>query len=107
MLLLVIYLSVVNALCFICLLSGHTASTCQTMYSCKLCNEKHNTLLHEDQDSKMSKVSGKEQKGTVEQLKTSENMTDVTQKFPGTTCAVATVLLGTAVVRVRDIDGRL
>lgn len=40
-------------LCFNCLCPYHTAKACETKYSCKLCNLKHNSLLHFEHDTEV------------------------------------------------------
>lgn len=73
--------------CFRCLSSSHWASRCLSRKSCQSCNRHHHTLLHSDAET-----------SNVEEL-------------PGTHTALVShsrqpaVLLGTAIVHVRDAAG--
>lgn len=40
-----------NALCFKCLQKGHTVVNCRSRYTCRVCNQNHNSLLHVSQSN--------------------------------------------------------
>lgn len=94
-----------HSLCFTCLKPGHLSNSCPTTYKCRTCEGKHNTLLHKDSVESGSNV--------IEELRRPESpingeiATGSAQKFSGTTHTDATVVLGTAMVRVRDMTGQL
>lgn len=77
-------LIVKNRFCINCLRSGHLAPQCKAM-SCKLCNHKHNSLLHFDKPNAESK-----------QL--------VSSPISLSTCISNQVLLSTAIVKVSTIN---
>ena len=45
-----------KSLCFNCLRSKHLVKDCNSKFSCKYCNIKHNSLLHENKDNKSNNV---------------------------------------------------
>lgn len=78
-------------LCFSCLRPNHVASSCPSNSTCKKCEKKHHTILHMDQMPSTSSSADKSN--------------EPPPKFSGTSFAQSTVVLGTAVVRVRDNTG--
>lgn len=101
-----------NGVCFICLRQGHQAKSCTSMFKCRSCDGKHNTLLHVDED-KLALSSSKVKCSTEKvqsSTKSEENETAASgssTKFSGTARIETTVVLGTAMVRVRDSLGGL
>lgn len=91
-----------NGICFICLKSGHPAKSCTSTFKCRSCGGKHSTLLHLENTKP---TSAGEAEGSTEESKTS--VTDNTAKFSGTARTETTVILGTAIVRVRNSSGEL
>lgn len=85
-----------NKLCFSCLSSKHMINECQSKHTCKKCNKRHHTTLHADESSVSIACSN---------LATETEIRESPPKFEGTSCSNNTVLLGTAIVRVRDQCG--
>lgn len=96
-----------NSLCFICLKPGHLANSCPATYKCRTCEGKHNTLLHEESKNPVSRDVDNGRKDKSEVSTTTGMAADSSQKFVGTTRTDATVVLGTAMIRVRDMAGEL
>ncbi|CAH1725392.1 unnamed protein product [Aphis gossypii] len=99
-----------NGVCFICLKSGHAAKACTSTFKCRSCGGKHSTLLHIDYAKPASVVSYGDAECSTEGAESTEKRTTATEnqvKFSGTVRTEATVILGTAIVRVRDNVGKL
>jgi len=94
-----------KSLCFICLASGHTANKCTTTYTCKICEGRHNTMLHLPTES--AGTSEKSGNAIAHTEKTSQKPTGSSASFSGNLSAETTVVLGTAVIRVPDDAGLL
>lgn len=78
-------------LCFVCMESGHHATSCAVTRSCQVCNRRHNTMLHsatEEQTQQSNSVM------TCSARTTTEN-------------ATSKVLLATALMYVQGCDGEL
>lgn len=86
-------------LCFICLQGDHFVGACTATYLCKLCNGRHNTLLHIDTvvnrctASTSSEVSKKSESSASE------------PQFAGAVQSEMRVVLATAKLRIRDHTG--
>lgn len=78
-----------SKLCFNCLRPGHYQRSCTNLRSCKTCNKKHHTLLHEQKPS--------------ESIKTDHTVINVAQA----TADASTVLLSTAIIHVTAADGKI
>ncbi|XP_022160658.1 uncharacterized protein LOC111026817 [Myzus persicae] len=90
-----------NRLCFSCLSASHMVNACSSKYNCKACGQRYNTLLH------LNKGEGTTSPSTSNQVTTADP-SDGTEKrthFAGAARADNTVLLGTAIVRVRNKAG--
>lgn len=98
-----------NQLCFNCLRKGHTSIRCNSDRLCLTCKEKHHSALHS-----MFKNANLATHGQA--LKSSRSAQSVTAaatttKTPsadglvGATAGRRTVLLGTAIVNIRDYNG--
>lgn len=95
-----------NGLCFCCLKKGHSVISCSSTYSCKKCQSKHNTLLHQDSGLFTSnEVNSSQDKQVL--VDNTAHGSEVLPKFAGTTSADLTAVLGTAVIRVQDTAGEL
>lgn len=94
-----------KGLCFICLRSGHSASTCTSDHKCKHCEGKHSTLLHEEKRNFSQAEGTSSEKQMASSSSTTDKAADVSQKFSGSACVEATVVLGTAIVRIKDTAG--
>ncbi|XP_060873756.1 uncharacterized protein LOC132947470 [Metopolophium dirhodum] len=91
-------------LCFICLKTGHSVGSCTASFTCKKCEGRHNTLLHiENVGTKNNSETTQKEKSDV-QSSTSKPVENNTV-FAGTIATQATVVLGTAVVRIQDDTG--
>jgi len=93
-----------HSLCFICLKTGHSVGSCTASFTCKKCEGRHNTLLHlENVGTKNNSELTQKEKSDVEPStsKPAENNT----VFSGTVSTQATVVLGTAVIRIQDDTG--
>ncbi|XP_060860374.1 uncharacterized protein LOC132937587 [Metopolophium dirhodum] len=96
-----------NSVCFICLKSGHPAKSCTSTFKCRSCSGKHSTLLHLDMVKPAASGDAEGSTESTESGETKANATDSIVKFSGTARAETTVILGTAIVRVRDSLGKL
>lgn len=94
-----------KSLCYICLTSGHTANKCTTTYTCKKCEGRHNTMLHLPTES--ADTSENSGNAIVHTKKASQKPTGSSASFSGNLSAETTVVLGTAVIRVKDDAGLL
>jgi hypothetical protein len=84
-------------LCFFsCSSPSHTAKACKSKWSCSICKKQHHSLLHQDSIS-----SCVVQENDSIQSTSQDNIT----KFSGLSCATSTVVLGTAIVHMRDSRG--
>lgn len=105
----------VAGLCYNCLRKGHQAKECTATKTCRKCNKRHNTLLHED--SKRSNSPDMPPAPSVQQPEDSRKPDAVqpsatANQHVSTTCASShhvatkTVLLLTAVVQAIDRNNR-
>ncbi|KAF0704944.1 Uncharacterized protein FWK35_00037405, partial [Aphis craccivora] len=93
-----------NSLCFICLKSGHNASSCTAVFTCKKCEGRHNTLLHLESFGVKNNSEVTQKENTNVQATTSKPVGNNTV-FAGTISTQTTVVLGTAVIRIQDNTG--
>jgi hypothetical protein len=86
-----------NNLCFNCLTSGHGTSKCSSSGRCRVCQQQHHTLLHQDRDNSSSGTSSsrEEQGPSGEQQKQFIAHTMEEGYIP-------TTMLATALVKVTD-----
>ncbi|UYV80693.1 hypothetical protein LAZ67_19001416, partial [Cordylochernes scorpioides] len=84
-----------NNLCFNCLRSNHRVTSCKFTMHCKSCNKKHHTLLHSFQPESLNTTSIK---APIAQSSISCFLSDTTRPNE-------TILLSTAIVRVRAENG--
>ena len=84
-----------NRLCFNCFSNSHMLNECGSKFSCRTCNGKHHSLLHNNSPSSVS-PSPKPQTSC-----------EVDSPVPNSlSCSsMATVLLGTAVTKIQSRDG--
>ncbi|UYV77734.1 hypothetical protein LAZ67_15002083 [Cordylochernes scorpioides] len=84
-----------NNLCFNCLRSNHRVTSCKITMHCKSCNKKHHTLLHSFQPEPLNTTSIE---APIAQSSVSCFLSDTTKPNE-------TILLSTAIVRVRAENG--
>jgi transposase InsO family protein len=96
------------SLCMNCLKPSHQAKNCSSG-SCKVCNQKHNTLLHNPQGSRNQEDQNEEHEiltpfatPFIPASQTTQTTTCVTQEVH----RPSSVMLSTAVVYVNDIHGQ-
>lgn len=108
-----------NNLCWNCLKQGHQAQNCLSR-GCKKCNQKHNSLLHNNDGTNSSsqgkggKINSESGLGIEAQnsLVVSRNENENRETEHSTVMVArghrtSEVLLSTAVVQVEDVDGQL
>ncbi|CAI6376006.1 unnamed protein product [Macrosiphum euphorbiae] len=104
-----------NRLCTNCLSTSHKTSDCESTYTCRHCALKHHSLLHLDTaqarknscpTNKSTKVNQSTPTPTDTSVPTVSNMTDGVP-FVGTSSSKTNVVLGTAVIRIRNNCGQL
>ncbi|UYV80538.1 hypothetical protein LAZ67_19000508 [Cordylochernes scorpioides] len=84
-----------NNLCFNCLRSNHRVTSCKITMHCKSCNKKHHTLLHSFQPEPLNTTS----------IEAPIAQSGVSCFLSDTTKPNETILLSTAIVRVRAENG--
>lgn len=94
-----------KGMCFNCLTSGHKASSCRSMYNCRTCNRKHHSLLHFEKQREMEEKEQPE-KQQADKSHPSTSGILVSSPVPADTDINAHVFLATALVVVRDKNGR-
>lgn len=94
-----------HKLCFSCLSSAHLVSVCPSKYTCRSCGQRHHSLLHIQSseggpslDTKTAIPSNPDNSTLAD----AGNSTSNHAQFAGAARSLNTVLLGTAMVRVRD-----
>lgn len=85
-----------NRLCFSCMSPKHMIDKCQSKHTCRKCSKRHHTILHTDETSVLTGSSNLVTEVVTEDLQT---------QFIGLSNTFSTVLLGTAIGRVRDQCG--
>lgn len=89
-------------LCFACMHSSHVVDACSSKKGCASCgSRRHNSLLHRNQEKPAVQDSS-----TVSVSPDSQTSSNVTTSFAGTSRANSTVVLGTAVIHIKDAWGR-
>ncbi|XP_065087718.1 uncharacterized protein LOC135709340 [Ochlerotatus camptorhynchus] len=97
-------------ICFNCLRPGHRAIDCSSKKTCSRCQRRHHTLLHEEADSNTVEVAPTIQNEEPACQTSSENHSE-SQRVTETVAscnhskAAKTVMLMTAVVRIKDSRG--
>ncbi|XP_054713576.1 uncharacterized protein LOC129223037 [Uloborus diversus] len=86
-----------SGLCFVCF-KQHNAKNCTSNFLCRICKQKHNTLLHESSKNSLQ-VSSSSNKDSVEETGNS-NLSVNTNEHSGS------ALLPTAVVKINDSSGQ-
>ncbi|XP_055918705.1 uncharacterized protein LOC129950812 [Eupeodes corollae] len=84
-----------NNLCLNCLVQGHTVSQCKIKYNCRICNKRHHTLMHIENNNSSS-------------VQISNNGTSKTQSLvctDSTAMTVPQILLATAKVKISTPSG--
>lgn len=107
-----------NHLCTICLRSGNHQDRCDSGLTCRVCNDGHNTLLHcdmpkeadpqlSDRKERVKRKNSSSSESQAEQ-ETADSSGDESKRVHQALKSnpTETVLLGTAVVRVKGADGR-
>ncbi|KAH9643007.1 hypothetical protein HF086_013568 [Spodoptera exigua] len=95
--------------CYNCFNHGHYANSCKR-FGCKICRRKHNTLVHVDIVSKLSKSDQTGASSSSDNTNDSVNVS--TQSAVGTglslsaSVAQGDVLLATALVKIMGINGK-
>ncbi|XP_058839551.1 uncharacterized protein LOC131695040 [Topomyia yanbarensis] len=105
--------------CFNCLRKGHMIRACPSQRTCAKCNQKHHSMLHQDQPESFAPHKPKdkpEEKAAEHQEATSRmdpepqengSVSVTTSCFAGGQRRTKQVLLQTAVIDVIDVHGRL
>lgn len=91
-----------KALCFLCLASGHRADACKSARMCEHCGAKHNSMLHVNMNIARANESAAAPATAAE---APERVTTDVSSVDATPPGGAHVLLPTAVVNVRDVNG--
>lgn len=96
-----------NNLCFNCLTSGHSARRCRNRMSCRRCNRRHHTLLHQPSSGQSDNVSQSTNHSQIEEEQKKPEHSDNPELALSThfVSEKSTALLATALVQVRDEDG--
>lgn len=91
-------------LCFSCMSPKHRAAACPSKVNCKFCNRRHHSLLHlaEDTQEQTNIVNNDIQ---VSQMTSSTSTEPQNTVFSGSVRAISTVVLGTAIVHIKDHQG--
>ncbi|CAI6359149.1 unnamed protein product [Macrosiphum euphorbiae] len=86
-------LVVSRKLCFACMSPNHMLAACTSTKGCRSCNSKrHHTMLHVNYD----------RKATAGQNTSSGSPAEQSSSFSGAACTNSTVVLGTAIVHIKD-----
>ncbi|KAK9507919.1 hypothetical protein O3M35_007679 [Rhynocoris fuscipes] len=101
-----------NHLCFNCLRPGHFPTKCPSKHNCAICRRKHHSFLHQSPNhttTNITSTSTSQPNSTPSHPSTStDTVTDTPSPgLVGVTAGCKTVLLGTAVVNMRDWKGSL
>nr|XP_049694860.1 uncharacterized protein LOC126054241 [Helicoverpa armigera] len=88
-------------LCTNCLRPGHDSVNCKSKLSCYICNERHNTLLHIERQSKETQAGDSKVTVRAGSSTTLTCLSTTAEPFK------STKILGTAVVRLRHSDGSM
>lgn len=87
-------------LCFACMSSAHMVNACVSIKGCRSCNSKrHHSMLHQNQDRTSTTGKSYQKADTVSKPGPS---TDISSSFAGAARTSSTVLLGIAIIHVRD-----
>ncbi|CAI6369436.1 unnamed protein product [Macrosiphum euphorbiae] len=94
-----------NKLCFSCLSTMHMINKCSSKSSCRICQKRHHTLLHLTTSTSNTTQVSDQTNINVGGESTPASTSQV--QFSGTSRTNSMVVLGTAVVRVKDSCGVL
>lgn len=93
--------------CFHCLSNKHTSRDCTSKFSCRLCSQKHHTMLHTSADDTATATVSESPPAAAVTTTSSEKLSEIQAL---STAAIArapsSVLLATAQVSVRASSGR-
>lgn len=91
-----------NNLCFNCLLYGHSVFKCRLQTSCQICNRRHHSLLHVNNENVSAHL------GQIEDIPDSKEVEEEPVNISANLAnQQSTALLATALVPVRDETGRV
>lgn len=90
--------------CVNCLSTKHTASSCQSKYSCRTCQKKHHSMLHADSNSSVTEKSNTaaSEAQSSSQISPSVTTLNAISRLPSR----PHVLLATTCIKVSSIEGR-
>ncbi|CAH1725014.1 unnamed protein product [Aphis gossypii] len=95
-------------LCFVCLRPDHEANSCKSAYLCKTCEGRHSVLLHLDSKHKGSgKTSTPNTMAISKPIESTTDQNCTATNFSGAVKSDVSVVLATAIVRIRDQSGEL
>ncbi|XP_050054711.1 uncharacterized protein LOC126549477 isoform X2 [Aphis gossypii] len=95
-------------LCFVCLRPDHEANSCKSAYLCKTCEGRHSVLLHLDSKHKGSvKTSTPNAMAISKPIESTTDQNCTATNFSGAVKSDVSVVLATAIVRIRDQSGEL
>ncbi|XP_050058384.1 uncharacterized protein LOC126550574 [Aphis gossypii] len=95
-------------LCFVCLRPDHEANSCKSAYLCKTCEGRHSVLLHLDSKHKGSgKTSTPNTMAISKPIESTTDQNCTATNFSGAVKSDVSVVLATAIVRIRDQSGRV
>ncbi|KAJ8720021.1 hypothetical protein PYW07_012064 [Mythimna separata] len=96
-----------NKLCFNCLTSGHSVKRCRNPISCRKCNRRHHTLLHQPSSRQSDKVKIRISHRQIEDEQKIAEHSDNPEAALSTRFMPkrSTALLATALVQVRGREG--
>lgn len=90
-----------NQLCSNCLNNNHTKEDCKSKYNCRLCKQKHNTLLHVNQVCAQNDNEENEENDSND----SDNEQNLETGFIHNTAIPKNTLLATALVAIKSSNG--
>ncbi|XP_022182590.1 uncharacterized protein LOC111042326 [Myzus persicae] len=95
-------------LCFVCLRPDHEANSCKSAYVCKTCEGRHSVLLHLDSKNKGIGKSSTLNAATIQKpIESPVDQNFTSTNFSGAVKSDVSVVLATAIVRIRDHSGAL
>lgn len=97
-----------KGLCYNCLSSGHVSKDCKSIYTCRICKGRHNSLLHVDKKVNL-------EQGLIDNNANESGQSSNTQEIPKVSAAASLnaqatggyVFLATAIVLAQDKYGRM
>ncbi|XP_022835365.1 uncharacterized protein LOC111362848, partial [Spodoptera litura] len=94
-----------NRLCFNCLTSGHSVKKCRNRMSCRRCNRRHHTLLHQPNSGQSDNMKMNQCQIEVVPKKKADSDNPEVALTTHFVSERSTVLLATALVQVTGEDG--